>query len=40
MEVETALARVSWTNVQLRDPETQYHIMSRAALGELTPRVF
>jgi putative endopeptidase len=37
LEVETALARVSWTNVQLRDPETQYHMMSRAALGELTP---
>jgi putative endopeptidase len=37
MDTETALARVSWSNVQLRNPETQYHMMNRAALKELTP---
>jgi putative endopeptidase len=37
LEIETALAGASFTNVQLRDPETQYHIMGIAQLGELTP---
>jgi putative endopeptidase len=37
LAVETSLANASLTNVQLRDPEIQYHIMSIGQLGELTP---
>jgi putative endopeptidase len=37
LDIETALAGASFTNVQLRDPETQYHIMTVSQLGELTP---
>src|SRR5262249_9637410 len=37
LDIENALAGASFTNVQLRDPETQYHIMDQAKLGELTP---
>lgn len=37
LEIETALANASFTNVQLRQPETQYHILGLAQLAELTP---
>ena len=37
LAIETSLAGASLTNVQLRDPEIQYHIMNLAQLGELTP---
>ena len=37
LEIETVLANASFTNVQLRDPETQYHILGLAQLAELTP---
>ena len=37
LDIETSLAGASFTNVQLRDPETQYHILTVAQLGELTP---
>ncbi len=37
LAIETSLAGASMTNVQLRDPEAQYHITSVAQLGELTP---
>lgn len=37
MNVETALARASMTNVQLRDPKAVYHKLSLAQLKELTP---
>jgi putative endopeptidase len=37
LAIETSLAGASFTNVQLRDPETQYHIMGIAQLAELTP---
>jgi len=37
MAIESALAAASFTNVELRDPDTQYHIHSLAALAQLTP---
>ena len=37
LAIETSLAGASLTNVQLRDPEIQYHIMGIAQLAELTP---
>ena len=37
MNVETALAKASLTNVQLRDPQANYHKLSAAQLKELTP---
>jgi putative endopeptidase len=37
LAIETSLAGASLTNVQLRDPEIQYHIMGLTQLGELTP---
>ena len=37
MNIETALAKASLTNVQLRDPQANYHKLSIAQLKELTP---
>jgi putative endopeptidase len=37
MMLETALAKVSYTNVQRRDPNANYHKMSVADLQKLTP---
>jgi putative endopeptidase len=37
MTIETALAKASLTNVQLRDPQANYHKLSTAQLKELTP---
>jgi putative endopeptidase len=37
MDIETALAKASMTNVELREPETQYHIMNLEQLAALTP---
>jgi putative endopeptidase len=37
MEVETALAKLSLTRVQLRDPEATYHKLSRADLAKEAP---
>jgi putative endopeptidase len=37
MNIETALAKASLTNVQLRDPQANYHKLSTAQLKELTP---
>ena len=37
MNIETALAKASLTNVQLRDPQANYHKLSAAQLKELTP---
>ena len=37
MNMETSLAKVSMTNVQLRDPQAVYHKMSTAQLKQLTP---
>jgi len=37
MEIETALARVSLTQVELRDPYKQFHKMPRAKLAAMTP---
>jgi putative endopeptidase len=37
MNIETALAKASMTNVQLRDPQAVYHKLSAAQLKELTP---
>jgi putative endopeptidase len=37
LAIETSLAGASLTNVQLRNPEIQYHIMGIAQLAELTP---
>jgi putative endopeptidase len=37
MNIETALAKASLTNVQLRDPKTNYHKLSTAELKQLTP---
>jgi putative endopeptidase len=37
MNVETALAKASLTNVQLRDPKANYHKLSTAELKQLTP---
>ncbi|MEQ1472409.1 MAG: M13 family metallopeptidase [Candidatus Acidiferrum sp.] len=37
MTIETALAKASLTNVQLRDPQANYHKLSAAQLKELTP---
>ena len=37
MNIETALAKASLTNVQLRDPKANYHKLSTAELKQLTP---
>jgi len=37
MNIETSLAKASLTNVQLRDPQANYHKLSTAQLKELTP---
>jgi len=37
MNVETALARASMTNVEVRDPVATYHKMTRDELQQLTP---
>src|ERR1700686_4983371 len=37
MNIETALAKASLTNVQLRDPKANYHKLSTAELNKLTP---
>ena len=37
MRLETALAEVSWTRVQRRDREKQYHVLTPAQLAALTP---
>ncbi len=37
MDIETSLAKASMTNVERRDPEHVYHMMSMAQLKELTP---
>ncbi len=37
LDIETGLANASMTNVELRDPEAQYHIMSLSQLSELSP---
>ncbi len=37
MSIETALARASYTNVQRRDPNANYHKMPLAELAKLTP---
>ncbi|MGD0829339.1 MAG: M13 family metallopeptidase [Terracidiphilus sp.] len=37
MEIETALAKVSMSRVDLRDPEKIYHILAVADLEKLTP---
>jgi putative endopeptidase len=37
MNIETALAKASLTNVQLRDPKANYHKLSTAELKRLTP---
>jgi putative endopeptidase len=38
LDIETSFANASMTNVELRDPEIQYHIMNLSQLSELTPR--
>jgi putative endopeptidase len=37
LEFETAIAEVSWSNAERRDPEKTYNPMSVAALGEAAP---
>ena len=37
MEIETALAKASLTQVELRDPYKQFHKMTRAKLAAITP---
>jgi len=37
LDIESALANASLTNVELRNPDAQYHILSITALGQLTP---
>jgi len=37
LEIETHLAEASLTNVELRNPDTQYHILDLGALAKLTP---
>ena len=37
MEIETALAKASLTQVELRDPYKLFHKMPRAKLAALTP---
>jgi putative endopeptidase len=37
LDIETSLANASMTNVELRNPEIQYHIMNLSQLGGLTP---
>jgi putative endopeptidase len=37
INIETALAKASMTNVQLRDPQAVYHKLSAAQLKDLTP---
>src|SRR3954453_14057181 len=37
MEIETALAKASLTQVELRDPYKQFHKMTRANVEALTP---
>jgi putative endopeptidase len=37
LAIETSLANASMTNVQLRDPAIQYHVMNIAQLEALTP---
>ncbi|HTM58585.1 MAG TPA: M13 family metallopeptidase, partial [Candidatus Udaeobacter sp.] len=37
--LETALAAASRTNVEVRDPKSNYHAMSRSQLAALSPRV-
>jgi putative endopeptidase len=37
VDFETAIAEVSWSNAQRRDPEKTYNPMSVAALGEAAP---
>ena len=37
MEIETALAKASLTQVELRDPYKQFHKMTRAKLAAMTP---
>jgi putative endopeptidase len=37
MHIETTLAKASLTNVQLRDPQANYHKLSTVQLKELTP---
>src|SRR6266536_41134 len=37
MEIETALAKASLTQVELRDPYKQFHKMTRAKLVAMTP---
>ena len=37
MDIETSLARVSMSRVEMRDPESHYHKMGVAGLQELTP---
>ncbi|MFL6207617.1 MAG: M13 family metallopeptidase [Pyrinomonadaceae bacterium] len=39
MEAETSLAKVSMTNVELREPSNLYHRMSLAELQKLTPHI-
>jgi predicted metalloendopeptidase len=39
LEIETALARVSSTPVELRDPESNYHLLSQVALVKLGPSI-
>jgi len=40
LAIETRLAAASLTNVEMRNPETQYHILDRAKLQALTPHFF
>lgn len=37
LDIETRLANSSLTNVELRNPETQYHILDLSGLNKLTP---
>jgi putative endopeptidase len=37
LRIETALAKVSLTRVQRRDPHNTYHVMTIAQLGEIAP---
>src|SRR6266852_565001 len=37
LDFETAIAEVSWSNAERRDPDKTYNPMSVAALGEATP---
>jgi len=37
LAIETRFANASFTSAEMRVPETQYHILNRAALNKLTP---